>query len=115
MQKLLVGDVVQVLTGKDKGRTGKILKMSVKKKGRQSKGLWVVVEGVNVMKKHVKANPQLQKPGGIVPTEAAIHASNVQLLNPATNKPSKVGIRTLEDGTKVRFFKSDGEVVDVSK
>jgi len=104
MKKIKVGDEVIVLTGKDKGRTGKILKSLSSDR--------VLVEGVNMKKKHVRPNPQLSVQGGIVEREAGIHASNVALLNPQTNKADRVGIKTLEDGRKVRYFKSDGEMVE---
>jgi large subunit ribosomal protein L24 len=112
MRKILKGDTVAVITGKDKGRTGKVLKVLEKSKKPKS-GLFVIVENINVVKKHVKGNPQQQQPGGIIPKEAAIHISNVALMNGATGKPERVGIKTLEDGKKVRFFKSTGEVADV--
>ena len=109
MNKIRKGDTVVVLTGKDKGKTGVVLKVSDKKDNLRS-GLWVTVEGINVAKKHVKANPQMQKPGGIIATEMPIHGSNVSLIDPTTQKPSRVGFKTLEDGKKVRFYKSSGEV-----
>jgi large subunit ribosomal protein L24 len=72
----------------------------------------VIVEGVNLVKRHTKPNPQLGTPGGIIEKEVPIQLSNVALYNPATQKPDRVGIRFLEDGRKVRYFKSNGEVVD---
>ena len=71
------------------------------------------MEGINLVKKHTKPNPQLGTPGGIVEKEAPIQCSNVALFNPVTEKPDRVGFKHLEDGTKVRFFKSNGEIVDV--
>ena len=94
-----------VLSGKDKGRTGTVLRML-----NNSKAL---VENVNIVKKHQKGNPNTGQEGGIIEKEMPIHISNVMLLNPITNQPDKVGIKTLEDGTKVRFFKSNNEVVDI--
>jgi large subunit ribosomal protein L24 len=73
----------------------------------------VIVEGINVVKRHTKPNPTLGTPGGIVQKEAPLHVSNVAIFNPMTSKPDRVGIKTLEDGRKVRFFKSNNEVVDV--
>lgn len=108
MRKIRKGDRVKVLSGKDKGRIGVILKLVTK-----STGLWVVVEGMNVKKKHVKPDPQRQKPGGIIPREAPMPVCKVGLVDPTTGKESRVGIKTLADGRKVRFFKSSGEVVDV--
>lgn len=112
MRKILKGDTVAVIAGKDKGRTGKVLKV-FEKASKPKSGLFVLVENVNVVKKHVKGNPQQQQPGGIMPRESAIHISNVALLNHATGKPERLGIKTLEDGKKVRYFKSTGEVADV--
>ena len=94
-----------VLSGKDKGRTGTVLRML-----NNSKAL---VENVNIVKKHQKGNPNTGQEGGIIEKEMPIHISNVMLLNPITNQPDKVGIKTLEDGTKVRFFRSNNEVVDI--
>lgn len=108
MRKIRKGDKVQVISGKDKGRIGTVL--SVLQAGE---GLSVIVEGINVKKKHVKPNPQREQPGGIVPREAPMPACKVALLDPTTNKPSRVGIKLLEDGKKVRVFRSSGEVVDV--
>ncbi|MBI2792356.1 MAG: 50S ribosomal protein L24 [Gammaproteobacteria bacterium] len=108
MRKIRKGDKVKVISGKDKGRVGTILKVVA-----EATGLSVVVEGINVKKKHVKPNPQREQPGGIIPREAAIPACKVALLDPTTNKPSRVGVKLLADGKKVRVFKSSGEVVDV--
>ena len=103
MNKLRKGDQVVVIAGRDKGRQGTVLSVD---------GDRVVVEGVNVVKKHVKPNPQRQVQGGIVNQTAPFAISNVMLWNPATKKGDRVGIRTLADGRKVRFFKSNKEVVD---
>ncbi len=105
MQKLKTGDEVIVLTGKSNGQRGKITKMIVEKNR-------VVVEGLNMMKKHVRPNPQAGIQGGIVEKEAPMNISNVALFNPKTGKAGKVGIKVQEDGTRVRFFKSNGELVD---
>ena len=94
-----------VLSGKDKGRTGQVL--SVLNNTR------VVVENINIVKKHQKGNPNTGQESGIVEKEMPINISNVLLLNPITNKGDKVGIKKLEDGTKVRYFKSNNEVVDI--
>lgn len=112
MHKIKTGDEVIVTTGKDRGRTGKVLSLT-EKNHKPSSGLWAVVEGIKIVKKHVKGNPQANKPGGIIPKEAALHVSNIALLNPATGKPDKVGFKQLADGKKVRYFKSNSEVVDV--
>lgn len=107
MRKIKKGDKVQVISGKDKGRIGTVLRVLA-----SGSDLSVVVEGINIRKKHVKPIPQREQPGGIVPREAAMPACKVALLDPTTNKPSRVGIKLLADGKKVRVFKSSGEVVD---
>ncbi|MBB6094063.1 large subunit ribosomal protein L24 [Povalibacter uvarum] len=103
MNKIRKGDEVVITTGRDKGRRGTVIKTLEGK---------VVVENVNMVKRHTKPNPQRNVQGGIVEKEAAIDLSNVALWNPATKKGDRVGIRTLADGRKVRFFKSNNEVVD---
>ena len=104
-QKIKKGDDVIVLTGKDKGRTGQVLSVLGDSK--------VLVENINIVKKHQKGNPNTGQESGIVEKEMPIHISNVMLMNPLTNKGDKIGIKQLEDGTKVRFFKSNNEVVDI--
>ncbi len=104
MQKLKTGDQVVVLAGKDRGKQGEI-----KAKAKDGK---FIVEGINLVKKHTKPNPNLGITGGIMDKEMPIDASNLALLNPATGKGDKVGVKTLDDGRKVRVFKSNGEVVD---
>ena len=104
MQRIRVGDDVIVIAGKDKGRRGTVLKII---------GEGVVVEGINLARKHQKPNPNAGVAGGINEQEVPLHASNVMLFNPTTNKGDKVGFRFLEDGKKVRYFKSNDEVVDV--
>ncbi len=105
MQKLKTGDEVIVLTGKSNGQRGKITKINTESNR-------VVVAGVNMMKKHVRPNPQAGIQGGIVEKEAAMDISNVALFNPKTGKADKVGIKTQEDGKRVRVFKSNNELVD---
>ena len=100
--KIRRNDEVIVLAGKDKGKRGKVSQVLATGK--------VLVEGVNLVKKHQKPNPQLGVQGGIVEKEAPIHVSNVALFNPATGKADRVGFR-IEDGKKVRFFKSNDEIV----
>lgn len=112
MQTIRKGDKVKVIAGKDKGKIGTVLEVTTNP-AFPDRGQKVIVGGVNVVKKHVKPNPQKQQPGGIVPREMAMPACKIALLNPTTNKPSRVGIKVLEDGRKVRYFKSSGEVVDV--
>ncbi|WP_088332580.1 50S ribosomal protein L24 [Lacimicrobium sp. SS2-24] len=102
-RKIRRDDEVVVLAGKDKGKTGKVLQVLTESDR-------LVVEGVNLMKKHQKPNPQLGVAGGIVEKEASIHVSNVAIVNPKTGKADRVGFR-FEDEKKVRFFKSDGELV----
>ena len=103
MNKIRKGDQVIVITGKYKGQKGNVLKVREER---------VVVENVNLVKRHTKPNPQANKPGGIIEREASIHASNVMLFNPASGKGERVGYKTLDDGRKVRVFRSSGEVVD---
>jgi large subunit ribosomal protein L24 len=104
MKRIRKGDTVVVTAGRDKGRTGTVV--NVLANGR------VFVENVNMVKKHQRANPGKNQQGAIVQKEASLHGSNVALLNPATKKAGRVGIRSLKDGRKVRFFKSNGELVD---
>lgn len=104
-RKIRKGDDVIVLTGKDKGKRGTVLRVLDDER--------VLVENINLAKKHTKPNPQKGEPGGIVEKEMPIQVSNVALFNPATNKGDRVGFKTLDDGRKVRVFKSNGEVVDV--
>jgi large subunit ribosomal protein L24 len=105
MHRIRQGDDVIVTAGKDKGRRGNVVKVLAN--GR------VVVQNVNMVKKHQKPNPGAGQPGGIIDKEMPIHISNVMLYNPAKGKGDRVGFKTLEDGRKVRYFKSDNEVVDV--
>ncbi|MCF7985564.1 MAG: 50S ribosomal protein L24 [Thiohalocapsa sp.] len=105
MRKIKVGDDVMVRAGKDKGKRGTVL--------RVLDGDRLVVENVNMAKKHQKPNPQRGVPGGIIDKEMPIHISNVGLYNPAKNGADRIGMKFLADGKKVRVFKSDGEVVDV--
>ena len=107
MKRIKSGDTVVVITGKSKGHVGKVLSVLVDK---------VVVEGANLIKKHVKPNPQIGQKGGIISKEAPLHVSNVALYNSVTKKADKVGFKYLEkDGNthKVRYFKSNNEVVDL--
>jgi large subunit ribosomal protein L24 len=104
MAKIKRDDEVVVITGKDKGKRGKVLSVLEDR---------VVVSGINMVKKHVKANPARGTQGGIVEQEASLHISNVALFNAATQKADRVGYKRLEDGAKVRVYKSSGDVVDV--
>lgn len=106
MHKIRKGDDVVVMTGKDRGKRGEVLRM-LPEVDR------LVVENVNIAKKHTKPNPQAGITGGIVEKEMPIDVSNVMLYNPQTKKGDRVGFRILEDGRKVRIFKSNEEVVDV--
>ena len=105
MNKIRKGDEVVVIAGKDKGRRGTVLKVLEDDR--------VLVENVNMVKKHQRPNPNANVAGGIVEKEMSIHISNVMLYNPVSKKGDRVGLRKLEDGRKVRFFKSNNEVVDV--
>ena len=100
--KIKKGDMVSVVAGKDKGKTGKVTKVLTKK----SKAF---VEGINLVKKHTK--PSQTNKGGIETVEMPIHLSNLMMLDPKTNKPSRVGFKFLEDGKKIRFLKKSGETV----
>jgi large subunit ribosomal protein L24 len=106
MRKIKKGDDVIVLAGKDKGKRGTVLRV-IADEDR------VVVENVNMVKRHTKGNPGRGTTGGIIEKEAPLHVSNVGLFNPASKKADRVGLRILADGRKVRFFKSTDEVVDV--
>jgi len=103
-RKIRKGDQVVVITGRDKGRRGAVLE--VLDNGR------VVVEGLNMVKKHTRPNPQAGKQGGIVEKEASLHLSNVAIFNPSSQKADRIGFKTLNDDKKVRFFKSNGEQID---
>jgi large subunit ribosomal protein L24 len=103
MNKIRKGDEVVVITGRDKDRRGTVIRVLGEK---------VLVENVNMVKRHTRPNPQKGLQGGIVEKEAYLHLSNVQLWNPVAKKGDRVGIRTLADGRRVRFFKSNDEVVD---
>jgi large subunit ribosomal protein L24 len=102
MRKILKGDDVIVITGKDKGRRGTV---------RQVMEDRAIVDNVNVVKKHQKGNPNAGVPGGIVDKEMPIDISNLMVFNPTTGKGDRIGIKTLDDGKKVRIFKSNGETV----
>ena len=104
MRKIKKGDEVVIITGKDKGRRGNVLRVLVEDR--------LVVEGINVVKKHQKPNPQKGVTGGIIEKEMPLQRSNVMLWNPVTKRGDRVGIRVLDDGKRVRFFKSNGEAVD---
>jgi large subunit ribosomal protein L24 len=104
MRKIKKGDDVVVTTGKDKGKRGAVL--------RVLDADFLIVEGANKVKKHQRPNPMRGLTGGIVEKEMPLHVSKVAIFNPQTRKADRVGIRFLEDGRKVRFFKSNGEVLD---
>jgi large subunit ribosomal protein L24 len=104
MNRIRKGDQVILNVGKDKGKTGEVLRVS-------ERGIYV--QGLNLIKRHTKPNPQANQPGGIVEREAPVHQSNVVLLNSATGKGERVSYKTLEGGRKVRVFRKSGEVLDV--
>jgi large subunit ribosomal protein L24 len=104
MRKIKREDEVVVLTGKDKGKRGKVVKVLDDSR--------VLVAGVNIIKKHQKPNPQRNEQGGIQEREAPIQVSNVAIFNGVTSKADRVGFKVLEDGSKVRIYKSTGEVID---
>jgi len=97
------GDQVVVIAGKDKGKRGDVVRVAGDK---------VVVSNINIIKRHTKPNPQAGQPGGVIEREAPIHVSNVMLFNPASGKGDRVGFKVLEDGRKLRVFRSSGEAID---
>ena len=103
MNKILKGDEIIVIAGRDKGKRGKV--------SLRSDDSHLVVEGINLVKKHAKPNPMKGTTGGIVEKSMPIHQSNVAIFNPATGKADRVGIKLLADGKKVRVFKSSGEEI----
>ena len=105
MRKYKKGDEVIVTAGRDKGKRGAVVQVFPTDQ--------ILVEGVNVVKRHTRGNPQRGTQSGIFEKEKPLHVSNVSLFNPQTNKPDRTGIKVLEDGRKVRYFKSTGEVVDL--
>ena len=105
MNKIRKGDEVIVIAGRSKGQRGAVLKRLENDR--------LLVENVNMVKKHVKPNPNTGETGGIIDREAPIHQSNVMLYNAQTDQGDRVGIKILEDNRKVRYFKSNGEVIDV--
>ena len=103
MNRIRKGDQVVVITGADKGKKGEVVRVA---------GDRVVVQNINIVKRHTKPNPQAGQAGGIVEREAPIHISNVMLFNSASGKGERVGFKVLEDGRKVRVFRSSGEAID---
>ena len=104
MNRIRKGDQVIVITGKNKGQRGEVIRVA---------GDRAFVQNLNLVKRHTKANPQANQPGGIVEREASIDLSNIQLFNAASGKGERVGFKSLEDGRKVRVFRQSGEVVDI--
>ncbi|HEB93713.1 MAG TPA: 50S ribosomal protein L24 [Gammaproteobacteria bacterium] len=105
MNKIKTGDDVIIIAGKDKGKRGTVLKIIDNER--------VVIEGANMAKKHVKPNPNAGESGGIIDKEMPLHISNVAVFNSASGKADRIGIKVLEDRRRVRYFKSNNEVVDV--
>ena len=105
MRKIRRDDEVIVIAGKDKGNSGKVMKVL--------SDSCLIVNGMQMVKKHQKPNPQLGRPGGIVEREAPIQVSNVAIFNKSTQKADRVGFKLLKDGKKIRIFKSSGEAVDI--
>ena len=103
MNRIRKGDQVIVIAGADKGKKGEVVRVA---------GDRVVVQNINIIKRHTKPNPQAGQAGGIVEREAPVHISNVMLFNPASGKGERVGFKVLEDGRKVRVFRSSGEAID---
>ncbi len=104
MKNIRKGDEVIVISGKDKGRRGTVLRVDAE---------YVVVENVNVVKKHLKPNPAKQVAGGIINREMPLHLSKVMLFNPVSKKGDRIGVKVLEEGRRVRIFRSSNEVVDI--
>ena len=102
MNRIKKGDHVVVTAGKDKGKRGDVVSFAGDK---------VIVSNVNLVKRHTKPNPQANQPGGVIEREAAIHVSNVMLFNPASGKGERIGTKILEDGRKLRVFRSSGEAI----
>ena len=102
MNRIRKGDHVVVIAGKDKGKRGDVVRVAGDK---------VVVSNINVVKRHTKPNPQANQPGGVIEREAPIHISNVMLFNPASGKGERVATKVLEDGRKLRVFRSSGEAI----
>lgn len=105
MRKIKRGDEIIVITGRDKGKRGKVEKLLADNR--------LIVNGVQMVKKHQKPNPQMGQPGGIVPRESPIQISNIAIFNKSTEKADRIGFKILEDGKKIRIFKSNGEAVDI--
>ena len=104
MRKIRKGDNVVVIAGKDKGKRGDV--------ARYIDDSHVIVNGINTVRRHTKPNPMKNQPGGIVSKEAPIHVSNVAIWNPVTQKADRIGFRLMQDGRKLRFFKSNGEQIN---
>jgi large subunit ribosomal protein L24 len=102
MNRIRKGDQVVVITGKDKGKRGEVVRVAGDK---------VVVSNINIVKRHTKPNPQIGQPGGVIEREAPIHVSNVMLFNPASGKGERVATKMLENGTRLRVFRSSGEAI----
>jgi len=103
--KIKKGDTVEVIAGKDSGKRGRVLKVDPTRDR-------VVVEGVNMIKRHTRPNPQKRIQGGIVEREAGIHVSNVMVVSPDSGRPTRIGYKILDDGRKVRVSKIDGAILD---
>ena len=105
MRKIKRGDEIVVITGKDKGKRGKVEELLANNR--------LIVNGVQMVKKHQKPNPQMGQSGGIIPRESPIQISNIAIFNKTTEKADRIGFKILEDGKKIRIFKSNGEAVDI--
>jgi len=103
--KIKKGDTVEVIAGKDSGKRGRVLKVDPTRER-------VVVEGVNMIKRHTRPNPQKRIQGGIVEREAGVHVSNVMVVSPDSGRPTRIGYKVLDDGRKVRVSKTDGAILD---
>ena len=104
MRKIKKGDNVVVIAGRDKGKRGDVATIV--------DDTHVIVNGVNQVKRHTKPNPMKSQPGGIITKEVPIHVSNIAIWNPVTQRPDRIGFKMMEDGRKLRFFKSNGEQIN---
>lgn len=112
VNKIKKDDEVIIIAGRNKGKRGKVLRVINKKVGKLHEK-YAVVSDVNMIKKHKKPNPRAQEQGGIITKEAPIHISNIAIYNPLTKKADKVGIKNLDNDRKVRFYKSNNELIDI--
>lgn len=112
MNKIRKGDLVQVMRGKDSGKRGEVLSVVLKKDSKSKGAVKVVIKGINIVKRAQKPNPQLGIKGGLVEIEKPMDVSNVMLVDPKSDKPTRVGLKVDESGKRVRFAKKSGEIIN---